>query len=544
MESIETESNTRFAQNYIDSFFTKLPYDSRFNKVEYQKFVPISGMGETVRQIDFVLERRDAPMCYLISDILVEVHVTILEDTPIPTLPATSTEVGPVNNALHSLFQKVTVKINGTQITDTPELYNYKSYLQTLLTYDSDVKNCNLDTVGWITDLKRHMETEMQAAPLNQPKNVGWWNRCNRFKKDGLPGAEYRKDGATFIGRLNHELTQSSKPLPPQMLVQISLNLASHDFYIMKKKGDPKNYKAVVTYCCLYVPIAFMQMEMLRELELRWPKEPISYHYRRHNILKLSVHRNKKEYFSDALFAESENPIRIFFFLVQTDAAIGTQESNPYNFGRTWTYNKDVPRLSLEDQLEEKHTQTEIGTLKNMMMMIMGKLEDMKTTPTPTPENFEEEEPLARKSAKGSPIKSRSTRSAAVNNAHLPSPTAETSGTAAGAAAAAGTSTSFISSVANIFRRNSQTPLEVDEFEILAAAETIKRNRIARGADPASSGGGRSTQSVHELNAAELDNYSIISDHLQRLRANTVSKFWLEKLQLELNSQPLGYYLF
>ena len=155
MESIETESNTRFAQNYIDSFFTKLPYDSRFNKVEYQKFVPVSGMSESVRQIDFVLERRDAPMCYLINDILLECQVTFLEDVATPTLPAKGQLVGPVNNVLHSLFQRVTVKINGCQITDTPDLYNFKSYFQSLLTFNNDVKNSHLQTVGYHLDTKR-----------------------------------------------------------------------------------------------------------------------------------------------------------------------------------------------------------------------------------------------------------------------------------------------------------------------------------------------------------------------------------------------------
>ena len=43
-----------------------------------------------------------------------------------------------INNLLHSLFSQCTISLNGTQITQAGELYNYRAYLETLLNYGSD----------------------------------------------------------------------------------------------------------------------------------------------------------------------------------------------------------------------------------------------------------------------------------------------------------------------------------------------------------------------------------------------------------------------
>ena len=52
MDALESEINTKPASNFIENFFSKLPIDSRFNKVEFQKFVPITGLSPTSKKID------------------------------------------------------------------------------------------------------------------------------------------------------------------------------------------------------------------------------------------------------------------------------------------------------------------------------------------------------------------------------------------------------------------------------------------------------------------------------------------------------------
>ena len=53
------------------------------------------------------------------------------------------------NNFLHSLFSQCSLTLNGTTITQTTDLYQYRSYLETLLTYGSDAANSHLTNGFW-----------------------------------------------------------------------------------------------------------------------------------------------------------------------------------------------------------------------------------------------------------------------------------------------------------------------------------------------------------------------------------------------------------
>ena len=47
--------------------------------------------------------------------------------------------VGPVNNWLHSLFSQVDVYLNGTLVTPSTNTYAYRAYIETLLSYDTQL---------------------------------------------------------------------------------------------------------------------------------------------------------------------------------------------------------------------------------------------------------------------------------------------------------------------------------------------------------------------------------------------------------------------
>ena len=56
------------------------------------------------------------------------------------------------NNFLQSLFSQRTVSLNGTTITQSTEIYNYRSLLETLLTYGNDAATTHLRNAMWIMD--------------------------------------------------------------------------------------------------------------------------------------------------------------------------------------------------------------------------------------------------------------------------------------------------------------------------------------------------------------------------------------------------------
>jgi len=56
---------------------------------------------------------------------------------------------GVINNFFHLLFSQCSLTLNGTTITSTTELYQYRSYLETLLTYGSDAVASHLTNGFW-----------------------------------------------------------------------------------------------------------------------------------------------------------------------------------------------------------------------------------------------------------------------------------------------------------------------------------------------------------------------------------------------------------
>jgi len=57
-----------------------------------------------------------------------------------------------VKNLLHSLFSQCTIYLNGTQITQATELYPYRAYIETLVTYGNDAANSHLKMPFWLLD--------------------------------------------------------------------------------------------------------------------------------------------------------------------------------------------------------------------------------------------------------------------------------------------------------------------------------------------------------------------------------------------------------
>ena len=75
--------------------------------------------------------------------------------------------VAGVNNLLHSLFSQCTISLNGTQITQSAEHYQYRAYFETLLTYATDARDSHLKMANWELD-----EGNLLAGDCSKPNEV------------------------------------------------------------------------------------------------------------------------------------------------------------------------------------------------------------------------------------------------------------------------------------------------------------------------------------------------------------------------------------
>lgn len=294
MEGQLIEAHSFPAQRYAESFFQKLPLDSRFLQCTYQKFMPSSSIDG--RTIEFCLDRYDVGNVYLIQDTNIEVQVSITKNDG--TLPLASAQVSTVNNLLHSMFESVRLIINDNPITISPSSYGYKCYFSNVLTYSTEVKAAQLQTQGFYPDTSEHM------GPVVD--NGGFTDRMSLFRKNFELTTEYKKEGTVLFGRLMHDLVSSTTGLPPHTKIKFELDRSEDAFVIMCPESDNEKYKLKILNITLYVPVAQLSSSVFSEMNsiLTRKNEPKAFaiHYRRLEVRPISLPRNKLEYNSDGLF--------------------------------------------------------------------------------------------------------------------------------------------------------------------------------------------------------------------------------------------------
>ncbi len=142
-----------------------------------------------------------------------------------------NTNVAPVNNLLHSLFEQVILILNGVLVTPSNNLYPYKAYLEDLLSHGIEAGD------SYLTAAMYFKETATKLDTLSDD-NVSFKQR-----KDLTAGS------ATFEcqGRLHTELCQQLKPIINGVDIRIRLIRSSDAFCILKESTDETEYKIKLT---------------------------------------------------------------------------------------------------------------------------------------------------------------------------------------------------------------------------------------------------------------------------------------------------------
>lgn len=115
---------------------------------------------------------------------------------------------------------------------------------------------------------------------------------------------------------------------------------ADQEFYLMvgktaageglTPKEDNTTYNFHISECNLYVQVGQLNVSLYNELRIRWEKEDIKYFFRRFDMLEENIGKGKKRLNSNALWSDSINPLRIYFFLVASAAySPGDYKKNP-----------------------------------------------------------------------------------------------------------------------------------------------------------------------------------------------------------------------
>ena len=101
------------------------------------------------------------------------------------------------NNPLHTLFEQCNVSLNGVTITHSADLYHYRAYLETLLTYGNEAAESHFTNAFWYRDKGDMGVCDPSKTEILPATNSGYLARCDRIKR----GSEVE-----MVGRLHTDM--------------------------------------------------------------------------------------------------------------------------------------------------------------------------------------------------------------------------------------------------------------------------------------------------------------------------------------------------
>jgi hypothetical protein len=141
-------------------------------------------------------------------------------------LEAAST-VGPLNNFLHSLFSQVDESLNGTLITNSTNIYAYRAYIETLLSYGSDAKSSQLTSALFYKDEAGKTDKPNPLAADDADKHSGLVKR----QTFAATSSEINK-----IGRVHSDIFFQERYMLNEVSVRIKL-IRSNDAFCLMSTG-------------------------------------------------------------------------------------------------------------------------------------------------------------------------------------------------------------------------------------------------------------------------------------------------------------------
>jgi hypothetical protein len=113
------------------------------------------------------------------------------------------------NSFLYSLFSQCTLALNGVNITQPGDLYNYGAYLETLLCYGVDASVSHLTNNYCYKDVGDMLPCDPTNAKLRNTEFIVRWNRQKQSKETEM------------YGRIHSDICNVPKFLLPGIKLQI-----------------------------------------------------------------------------------------------------------------------------------------------------------------------------------------------------------------------------------------------------------------------------------------------------------------------------------
>lgn len=306
-----------------------------YSKQYYEKIE--STQAANSGSIQFLLQGNEKDFMSLQESFLYVRAKILKSDKTSPPKPATAegeipdvSKVYPINYFIGSMFKNVKVFINGIRMSETNDLYAYKSYLEFLMSYDKSAVD-NLGPVSMFYKDKNNYDleydnngTKKEITEITNNNNSGAYNRFVR--------TQYGKDFEMF-GRIHNDFFNQSKLIPGDVKLAIEFDRSDEKFCIMAKDDDT-DYTVSIQEVILFVKKYRLTDTAHQELTLARLEEniPLKFPMRRVEMKYVTFGPNNAILQGNHIINNSELPKRVIIGLVHQDAFSGHYKYNPFHF--------------------------------------------------------------------------------------------------------------------------------------------------------------------------------------------------------------------
>ena len=234
--------------------------------------------------------------------------------------PVDGSFVFPINYFVSTQFKSVDVYLSNSQVSPNDNLYAYRSYLETLLSYGSDVKDGPLQCGLYFPDTDE---------PDLHSKDVNKGNCANSGARIRYLNSRYSSP-LEMMGRIHNPLFHQQKLLLNKVDLRLKFNRHDPRFCLMAFKEN-ENYSIAIDQAILNVCHKTVSPSVRESHEIGLMKSNAKYPIRQSEMkffTKAAGHAD----LSEPNLCSGVIPRRIIVGLVRSAAFNGSTHHNPLNF--------------------------------------------------------------------------------------------------------------------------------------------------------------------------------------------------------------------
>lgn len=292
--------------------FTVPPTQTSIENGFYVEYSPLAALNPS-SNIEFRVNNK-AGVDYLdLANTFLSINARVVRADG-KTLEAAD-RIVPTNLWLHSLFTQVDILLNGTLVTPSENTYPYKAYLETLLSYDKQTAESQLQCSMFTHEEGGKMDTiATNDGMLLRGRAIAQSNTVSMF------------------GRLHADIMKTNRFLINGVDVVFRLVKSKDVFNLISTPRQNVEYKTEITNAVLFVRKCKLNPSVLiQHQKILSRGETAKYPIKRVTVKTFSVAQGSLTSTHDNLFL-SQLPKRMVVGLVDSDAYSGHAQKNPFNF--------------------------------------------------------------------------------------------------------------------------------------------------------------------------------------------------------------------